>query len=208
VKTYQLHISINGTEPKVWRRILVKADTLLPELHKIIQIVVGWNDTKLHQFVNGTNVFFFDIEDDATAGYNYLMTKLEDVLVNENDLLLYEYDFNENWIHKIILEKISEDNSYKYPVCLAGKMACPQEDLGGPWDNSGLIENFSFEDNEGGSEPDDDYFDEDEIDYDIDFDDDEADFIPKSKKPAYNPNSFDEDEINKILKKTDFSAII
>jgi hypothetical protein len=67
VKTYQLHISINGTEPKVWRRILVKADTLLPELHKIIQIVVGWNDTKLHQFVNGTNVFFFDIEDDATA---------------------------------------------------------------------------------------------------------------------------------------------
>lgn len=45
----------------------------------------------------------------------------------------YEYDFTEDWKHSIRLEKILPfDPAFQYPVCLAGKRACPPEDIGGP----------------------------------------------------------------------------
>jgi hypothetical protein len=46
--------------------------------------------------------------------------------------LSYEYDFGDGWEHTIEVQKIEEAREgVEYPVCLAGKLACPPEDCGG-----------------------------------------------------------------------------
>ncbi len=48
---YQIQVSLNGSTPKIWRRIQLKSDTLLPDLHDIIQTTMGWTNSHLHQFI-------------------------------------------------------------------------------------------------------------------------------------------------------------
>ncbi len=51
VTVYQLKIFILGISPMIWRRIKVRSDNTIADLHYIIQIVMGWTDSHLHRFV-------------------------------------------------------------------------------------------------------------------------------------------------------------
>ena len=48
---------------------------------------------------------------------------------------MYEYDFGDSWIHTLTLEAILDpaNTTTQIPSCIAGQMACPQEDSGGPF---------------------------------------------------------------------------
>jgi len=37
-------------DPPVWRRVRVEGETTLAELHDVIQAVMPWDDSHLHQF--------------------------------------------------------------------------------------------------------------------------------------------------------------
>jgi hypothetical protein len=52
-KVFQLHISLEETDPVIWRRFLVRGTVTLAKLHRIIQGVMGWTDTHLHEFAIG-----------------------------------------------------------------------------------------------------------------------------------------------------------
>ena len=55
--------------------------------------------------------------------------------------LTYEYDFGDGWEHVMEVQKIVEaEGSVEYPVCLAGKGACPPEDCGGVWGYYDLLD--------------------------------------------------------------------
>jgi Plasmid pRiA4b ORF-3-like protein len=47
---YQLHIELCHFEPTVYRDVLVDPATTLPKLHKLIQTVMGWENTHMHGF--------------------------------------------------------------------------------------------------------------------------------------------------------------
>jgi Plasmid pRiA4b ORF-3-like protein len=47
---YQLKVVGLGISPMIWRRLLVRGDSPIAELHHILQIAMGWTDTHLHQF--------------------------------------------------------------------------------------------------------------------------------------------------------------
>src|SRR5687767_6394214 len=47
---YKLHIGIRQISPMIWRRILVRRESSIAQLHDIIQIAFGWSDSHLHRF--------------------------------------------------------------------------------------------------------------------------------------------------------------
>lgn len=47
---YQLKIVLQGISPMIWRRLLVKSDSTIEDLHYIIQIAMGWEDIHIHYY--------------------------------------------------------------------------------------------------------------------------------------------------------------
>lgn len=143
---YQLKISLIGAKPPIWRRILVPSTITLGNLHRVLQISMGWTNSHLHQFIFN-NVFYGVQGDDF--GFNMKVEnedqyKLSQLLQSEKDSLQYEYDFGDNWEHKVLLEKILPfDIKNQSPSCLKGKRACPPEDCGGIWGYQQLLETLS-----------------------------------------------------------------
>lgn len=133
-QVYQLKVSLSGAKPPIWRRLLVPSAVSLAQLHRILQLAMGWTDSHLHQFeVHGqfygvpNPEFGKDIKNEARV-------RLADVLMREKDSMMYEYDFGDGWEHKIVLEKILEHSEAgAAPRCIGGARACPPEDCGGIW---------------------------------------------------------------------------
>ena len=142
---YQLKVTLVGSKPPIWRRILVSGDVNLSVFHQILQDVMGWTDSHLHQFVVGGIMYsapYDDYADDLEIEFrDESKYKLSQLLKREKDSLIYEYDFGDSWEHKIVLEKIlPDDGSTETPSCIKGKRACPPEDCGGVWGYANLIE--------------------------------------------------------------------
>ncbi|MFY9942876.1 MAG: plasmid pRiA4b ORF-3 family protein [Desulfobacterales bacterium] len=141
-KTYQLKIGLKGAKPPIWRRFLVDSTMVLAEFHDVLQIVMGWSDSHLHQFTaDGTAYGTPDPEFDLEGVRDERKVKLAQLLRHEKDAMIYEYDFGDGWTHTITLEKILPlDLKSGLPVCLKAKGACPPEDVGGLWGYYELLE--------------------------------------------------------------------
>jgi hypothetical protein len=127
----------NVTKPPVWRQVIVPEKFTFHDLHQLIQLVFGWEDYHLYQFSPkgyGSHpiIAFPSKEDWDQPDMNAGKTKLSKVFISAKQTFTYIYDFGDDWIHQIVLEKILNDE-IKQPVCLAGKGTCPPEDCGGPW---------------------------------------------------------------------------
>lgn len=53
-QVYQLDVRLAYIDPPIWRRILVSDQILLPGLHHMLQVVMGWEHSHLYQFIVGT----------------------------------------------------------------------------------------------------------------------------------------------------------
>lgn len=51
--TYQLKVHLVGISPMIWRRFLVSGDSTVSDFHYTLQLVMGWSDTHLNQFIMG-----------------------------------------------------------------------------------------------------------------------------------------------------------
>jgi|SRR5689334_332097 len=131
---YQLKVTLAVVRPAVWRRVLVPSSLRLRDLHDILQIVMGWTDSHLHQFEAKGQLYGTPDPDFPVPIKSEGRAQLNDILAREKDWMLYEYDFGDGWVHKIVLEKIIPASSkLKVPSCAAGARACPPEDCGGPY---------------------------------------------------------------------------
>ena len=45
---YQIKITLEYIEPKIWRRLLVPNQICIGDLHDLIQVSMGWEDDQLH----------------------------------------------------------------------------------------------------------------------------------------------------------------
>lgn len=101
---------------------------------------MAWLDYHLHDFelVNPSTGLKVEIgiPDEGFDGDRGVLPgwkqKIVDYFTMENGVAYYEYDFGDCWEHTIKLEKIiPRDENIDYPICTAGKRACPPEDCGG-----------------------------------------------------------------------------
>ena len=131
---YQLKITLKYSQPKIWRRVVVPANLKLNRLHDVIQRVMPWTDSHLHQFVVG-RVYYGQPDPDADMGFETLNEKrytIADIAPGAKKKFIYEYDFGDGWEHEIVVEKVlPPDTNFKKIVCLAGENACPPDDCGG-----------------------------------------------------------------------------
>ena len=131
---YQIKVTLTDLQPPIWRRIQVRSDTTLAELHRNLQCTLGWTDTHLHQFIiRGER---YSVPDEDSPGVrqtrderNYTLSEL---VAGASAPFAYTYDFGDNWEHILEIEKtLPPDKRVRYPVCVAGTYACPPEDVGG-----------------------------------------------------------------------------
>jgi Plasmid pRiA4b ORF-3-like protein len=132
----QLKVTLRDIHPPVWRRLAVWEDTTLAQLHRVLQIVVGWEDYHLHQFVIGRRVYSVPDPDDdlyERKVINESRVRLREVVPRVGTRFEYLYDFGDSWRHDLLLEAmVLPDPEAGYPRCLAGERSAPPEDAGGP----------------------------------------------------------------------------
>lgn len=141
---YQIKVTLRGSKPPIWRRIQVPSDINLGKLHRILQVVMGWYDSHLHQFIMGGTYYGEPDPDYRAMGMEMRgekRVKLDQIVRGEKSRFRYEYDFGDSWEHELLVEKIlPPEPGVRYPVCLKGKGACPPEDVGGVWGYSDFLE--------------------------------------------------------------------
>lgn len=143
---FQLKISLKGAKPPIWRRVVIDADLPLEDLHLVIQTVMPWSDSHLHQFIKNRKLYSCPSLYDDFWGENdtidYSDMTVSDLLSSEKDKITYEYDFGDGWEHDILLEKILPSSSSNSPraMYITGKNACPPEDCGGIYGYMALLE--------------------------------------------------------------------
>ena len=134
----QVLVSLDDIDPPVWRQLVVPSSHSLRQLHLIIQSAFGWQDSHLHEFeIGGLRYGNGDIaNEDKVEGDAWTFEEIEVALRDfsrEPGLLFkYIYDFGDNWVHTVELEKhIALAELPKTAKCVAGGGACPPEDVGG-----------------------------------------------------------------------------
>ena len=132
IYVYQMRIALEDISPPIWRRIQVTSDTTLGKLHRILQIIMGWSDYHLHEFIIDEIHYGEPDPDSMFEVKKEKNVKLSKVILREGAKFTYIYDFGDYWRHKILVEKILPlKPDTKYPICIKGKRACPPEDCGG-----------------------------------------------------------------------------
>jgi hypothetical protein len=131
---YQLKVTLRDSNPPIWRRIQVSDTILLPHLHGVLQLAMGWTNSHLHSFQVGKRIFAEPSPDDDFPITDYRSVQLNQIAPAVADRLVYLYDFGDSWEHDIVVEEIlpAEKGTHQ-PLCLDGQRACPPEDVGGVW---------------------------------------------------------------------------
>jgi len=143
---YYLHVQLTGIEPPIWRKMVVPGAISLHTLHKMLQVVMGWENTHLYLFrltINEKTIVYGLPDPDWESADMHIRdsrrTKLDATVWADWLKLTYEYDLGDSWMHQITIERIehladdamNEDALWVTPRCLAGSRACPPEDAGG-----------------------------------------------------------------------------
>jgi hypothetical protein len=141
---YQLKVTLKDSDPPIWRRIQVP-DCTLGQLHEVLQVVMGWENSHLHQFI--IRGAYYGPQDPDHVDWDLEthdegeMSISQIVKMGRKTRFTYEYDFGDSWQHEIVLEKTLEpEPKVRYPRCIEGERACPPEDCGGVWGYAEFLE--------------------------------------------------------------------
>lgn len=134
----QFLIVLPGTDPLVWRRILVPEAYSFWDLHVAIQDAMGWLDCHLHEFevvdphgqLQRIGIPLDDLDDIRPCSVGWEVS-IDEVLVHGLGPMRYRYDFGDDWEHTLAFEGPVATDGGAYPRCVAGAGACPPEDVGG-----------------------------------------------------------------------------
>lgn len=129
MEIFKLKLTIQDSNPLIWRRVEVPCNFSMALLHDLIQIAMGWSNSHLHEFI-AKKVRYGDDEDSEN---NYEGVVVGDLLSRKGSKMLYVYDFGDNWEVEIVLENVDKKGSDDaiLPICTDGEGDFPLEDIGG-----------------------------------------------------------------------------
>lgn len=130
---YQLKIALERASPPIWRRVVVPGDLSLCFLHSVIQSVMEWDGDHMHVFrISGLDVGDLEYAEGEWDLIDEFDVTVADAAMASKGKFRYIYDFGDNWMHYITVEKtFPRQDGVTYPVCTGGRRACPLDDCGG-----------------------------------------------------------------------------
>jgi len=141
---WQLHISLRDSNPPIWRRVLVPGSVTLKQLDRVIQRSLDWENSHLHEFRIKTLVRPGRDGFEPPSNAYEARVRLAESGLKRGSKFQYVYDFGDDWLHDIKVEKMLErDPEMKYPVCIEAAGAAPPEDCGGLWGYYDMAEAIS-----------------------------------------------------------------
>lgn len=151
--TYQFKIKLRDiTNPPVWRRVLVPANFTFSGFHTVIQEAFGWWNEHLYCFGDkpySQSIYIAEENKEDWYRPDYDARKFTvGELFGDGGIIkkfCYVYDFGDDWIHDITLEKVFDEYS-DHATCIKGKGACPEEDSGGVWEYEDMKEDGEIDD--------------------------------------------------------------
>ena len=127
-----LRMVVVGTQPRVWRRLLVRETMWLSRLHDSIQIAFDWFDYQTHLFAMDDLRFGNPVKRDDLVVEDDRDVTLLDLNLANRDRMTYEYLIGEGWKVEVRVEKTAAAaKGAHYPLCVAGERSGPPEDCGG-----------------------------------------------------------------------------
>jgi hypothetical protein len=136
-----VRVDLVGAKPPVWRRLQLPSTLRLDQLHGVLQAVFGWTDSHLHRFSLGDSAWDhdserflcpYDVEEGEDDGVPTCEVRLDEVLAQPGDRLLYTYDYGDEWNHRLVVEAVGKPMTTVQ--CTGGRGEAPPEDSGGIWD--------------------------------------------------------------------------
>jgi hypothetical protein len=131
IEVYQLHVWLREISPLIWRRLSVRSDGTIANLHQTLQIALGWDDAHLHRFrIRGKD---YGVSRVGGIGFRYDPdpVHLADFHFRPYARFLYADDFGDLWHRVVRVERrLPWDRKRIYPVCIGGQRAAPPEDGG------------------------------------------------------------------------------
>lgn len=137
---YEMKVRLKESRLAIWRRFQVSGNITLYKLHQALQVVMGWDDYHLYEFLIGKLRYGELNPDYSPETKGARRVRLNDIFTREMAKFTYIYDFGDYWEHEIVVERISlASQALRHPVCIEGKRACPPEDCGGIWGYTDLL---------------------------------------------------------------------
>jgi hypothetical protein len=111
----------------------VSTDITLAGLHKILQVLMGWQNHHLYAFVIDGKRYAPRHEDDGDVGKpNLIGTKLSRLVKKPAQAITYEYDFGDRWEVELHIESAKHMIGQQLSAeCIEGCRHGPVEDSGG-----------------------------------------------------------------------------
>lgn len=136
---YELDVSLQEIQPRIWRRLLLRSTATFAQLHQAIQESFGWQDYHLYEFRLPTHQgrVIAGIPDDEdllerpTPDARHVKLSSYFTGISVVEWCEYLYDFGDGWAHDVKLLGVHTDKETFKRKLLDGERAAPPEDCGG-----------------------------------------------------------------------------
>jgi hypothetical protein len=142
---FDFEVSLEGADPRVWRRLLIECGATFEDLHLAIQRACGWTNDHLYEFTDpksreriGGNPMIPEEEIGDVSAYETPLSRWFRPRVRRK--FTYLYDFGDCWRHDLVLKGIVSLPEAFARKLIGGARAFPLEDCGGLYGYSQCLE--------------------------------------------------------------------
>ena len=90
---YQFRAVLRAISPLIWRRLLVRSESTLADLHEILQVAFGWEDVHHNRFEIRGRGYEVYRDGGGMTGIDAEDVRLCDLNLRRLERFDYEYDF-------------------------------------------------------------------------------------------------------------------
>ncbi len=158
-ESYKVKVVLEGFEKQIKRTLLINDNVKISNFCEAI--IISMNGDLSHGYqLKYKKTYYLMAGMERYRSDEVMMgsMRISKLLFDEKDKLLINYDFGDNWMFKVTINKIFEGHNDKNIILLDGMGKGIEDDCGGVWGLSDLISN---KDNDWGYDIDD--FDIDKI---------------------------------------------